>query len=391
MFPFDIAEYIEKTKKFSQEVLENLELDLYEKWLQCGVLKTRLENSVIGISDKLNSDKPDESEPAQKYHIQPEVAEKVLVCKTVEFTKEHIKENGISIIFRKHNDGTEQFKQFKNKIGQVELNNLIYIEGISGANSTDRIIRRERIDLHWYYRTLEYAFANIAVIDERLFKKWGGKSVSAFAMDIKKLIEDRIADKKERSKRSNELQKKYPAMPSQDARHMESWVSRGQEKHLSILCPKCNIDEGVEEILHKKGLYLYNISANTVGTTSLVNLDGDIALTLSRSEKGEIKSSDHDFRQNLDIVSIHHGIVEKMSRSLFGDSTYEEDKTKCHKTTLNAIAEVMQITRIVVHSGRSKPHDLPDTVPFVQYSSLERAFLDCKRTLTDLLFSVEPE
>ena len=42
---------------------------------------------------------------------------------------------------------------------------------------------------------------------------------------------------------------------------------------------------------------------------------------------------------------------------------------------------------MIIHSGRSKPNeeDMPQHQPFVQYSAIENAVLDCKYTLVELL------
>ena len=103
-----------------------------------------------------------------------------------------------------------------------------------------------------------------------------------------------------------------------------------------------------------------------------------------------------------DFLTIHQGILDKVYNTL----GVMEDYHKCEvtqklyscfvKPNSNSIADPDQVIddfgylpQFIIHSGRSKPNkkDMPQHLPFLQFSALDHAVRDCKYTLTELLNS----
>lgn len=70
-------------------------------------------------------------------------------------------------IYKKHFEAKTEFNGFMNN----KPLNCLYVEGITGNNSTDRLIRNENIDELWVYRHLHAIKSKVAIFDERLFSK----------------------------------------------------------------------------------------------------------------------------------------------------------------------------------------------------------------------------
>ena len=108
-----------------------------------------------------------------------------------------------------------------------------------------------------------------------------------------------------------------------------------------------------------------------------------------------------------DRLSIHQGLLDKIYDK-FGirdNVEKKEEFTKlfyekfCSGSVIGPIAsdnnviEHYYLPGLSIHSGRSKPnsHDMPQHIPFVVFSLLEHAVLDCKYELVQLLDSIAYE
>lgn len=257
------------------------------------------------------------------------------------------------ILFKTHNDKIEEFKNFKNSTSEMDkfiYNKSIFLEGISGGNSTDRIIRhdiykKENLEVNklnplWYYHIIESSLTTVLIIDERLYN----------------------------------------------------------EKTENISSDKIN-----KILYHKKGIHIINfeynendnlfkikdIGGDVLGEIKIIMDSNKSILTLNWTNRniadphffGLYANKEEDI--NYDFITIHQGLLDKMK------TIFEVDK--------KSISEILNIKmrpkRLIVHSGRSKPskEDLPDNVAFLQWASLSKAFYDCKQTLTDTLFSLKVE
>lgn len=82
-------------------------------------------------------------------------------------------------VYRNHYELSRNFNTVINELGSTYKDNL-FIEGISGSNSTDRLVRNETIDDKWGYKHLHVMKEKIAIFDERIFSKVYGIEESDF-------------------------------------------------------------------------------------------------------------------------------------------------------------------------------------------------------------------
>lgn len=74
-------------------------------------------------------------------------------------------------IYRTHHDSAEEFKKFITEEDGKIFKYGVYVEGITGNNSTDRLIRNEKLDEEWFYRHIHAMKEKVAIFDERIFTK----------------------------------------------------------------------------------------------------------------------------------------------------------------------------------------------------------------------------
>lgn len=257
------------------------------------------------------------------------------------------------ILFKTHNDKIEEFKNFKNSTSEMDkfiYNKSIFLEGISGGNSTDRIIRHDiynkyqfednKLNPLWYYHIIESSLTTVLIIDERLHNE---KTESISSDRINKIL--------------------Y------------------HKKRIHIINFEYNENDKLFEIK--------DIGGEILGTINKVEAEDKSSLTLNWKKREIVDShffgvyAKNEADINYDFITIHQGLLDKMK------TVFEVDK----KSISDILNINMRPKRLIVHSGRSKPskEDLPDNVAFLQWASLSKAFYDCKQTLTDLLFSLKIE
>ena len=148
-------------------------------------------------------------------------------------------------------------------------------------------------------------------------------------------------------------------------------------------------------LLKLKGVYLFKIDEKT-GTVYGFSPHDDYTnhqcVELGSIEiTNDIKICFYD-KTNLpkfDYISIHQGILDKL---------YGVDKNKERREITDGIYRCLSCHQmspigngfqegLTIHSGRSKPEssNMPQKLPFIQYSALSDALFDCKYTLINLL------
>ena len=269
-------------------------------------------------------------------------------------------------MFMTHYGSPAAFNSFKQDSKGEDVS---YVEGITGSNSTDRLIRCETIDENWFYRQLRAIKTKVAIVDERLSNK----------------IYDDISDEEFRD--------------------------------LSKDCVRQDCKDNVGALYADKNIWLFNIVKSfdekkyvlygwTQGDMDLCEYYGycdRLAVIYKENNSYKIEKTDagKQFFDNhtFDKISIHQGLMDK----LYDIFKIKEDVGEKEKLTEelyllfhNKEEDIIKINEkqhflpgFSVHSGRSRPseYDMPQRVPFIQYASLEHAVLDCKYTLTELLDS----
>lgn len=231
-------------------------------------------------------------------------------------------------LYRRHFD---QLSEWDSMISQMRKNNytkLEFIESLTGANSTDRLVRHTNHDTLWYYRQLYAMKKQVAIIDERLY--------------------DMFAESK-------------------------LWQK--------II------------FLKLKGVYLYKIDENTGEIWGFSPLDDytekqSIAVGKIEFSNGTKIDLIKKYQHPADYISIHQGLLDKLyaktviQKREFTDLLYKSFTGKESAYVGEGFQE-----GLLIHSGRSKPEEanMPQKVPFIQYSSLYDALIDCKYTLVNLL------
>ena len=239
-----------------------------------------------------------------------------------------------SIVYRVHNDNPSNFQLFKDIVGNICKGlELPFIEGISGGNSTVRIIRNEEKNPNWEYQIIESALTKILIIDERIWAKYS----------------DINGD-------GNNIQK---------------------------------------NIFEMKNIFIWNITPIEVKNRQSDN-KRFIIKNLNNEDVGSI-DNDCKFEfitktnLNYDFIVIHQGILDKIYEQFIKvdqDSLLNSEYMLQVANIFDNIKNTIKAKhRYIVHSGRAKPFNIPNNTSFVQYSSISNSLADCKITLTDLLYS----
>lgn len=252
-----------------------------------------------------------------------------------------------------------------------------FVEGISGGNSTDRIVRCEPIDMVWFYKNLHVMKERIAIFDERISNLVFGVDPDWIATSDEELIPCRS----------------YKGMLF-------------SQKRVSVF----NFVKVSDETFVMYGIYRGGDDLDFYDPENIVSYCRKIATLSKGSYKLDfIDEQDEKAYRCFDRLSIHQGLLDKFYEA-FGikDIASEKEKLTCalhdafiitdDKHAENRHFEINGtgsgfLPGMTIHSGRSKPSesDMPQRIPFIQYASLEHAVLDCKYSLVDLLDSASYE
>ena len=295
-----------------------------------------------------------------------------------------------TILFNEHNDIKHKFIALKNKHSVYE--NSLFIEGISGDNSTARLIRNENLDDFWAFKMAESALTKVLILDERLFDFYQankGASEHQFTKDDFKSCETEDDFKKViaeyKATYNDELKYFITKKILDNTRVLDNRY--GFDKIIELLNQKTFVANYKTELLAKKQLTLAKIEKSTNDNFIILDLNNteiypDFYTEISKTTKLAEKNN-----YNYDFLLIHQGLLDKLFTTL---------KTKFEQLGDEAIKEIIFSNiqnyfgiryKTIIHSGRSKPEYLPKKAIFNQFSSVENALFDCKFTLTELLYS----
>ena len=310
-------------------------------------------------------------------------------------------------IYRTHNETEQNFTKFIKSAS----NKTLFVEGITGNNSTDRLIRNDRIDELWLYRHLHAMKTSVGIFDERIFSKVFKKDEADIRMaklpfeKLKKQICDSISDYKLRRKVSKaQDEDELKALLGRNPREvLGDYMSIAFEKKGVSIFNMLKTDKGVEiygyagETWDDKGQKCYGVIKQIGDITWKVGEDDD---------KGHFVINNH-LGLKYNYLSIHQGLLDKVYEkfSIRNDAAAKHDFTKafycafskdphylCYKDasiqdTDKEGKTVFFLPNLRIHSGRSKPSfaDMPQHQPFIQYAAIEHAVMDCKYSLIELL------
>lgn len=349
-------------------------------------------------------------------------------------TPKYIKSNYITVqdgiskgvhkyIYRTHHDSEKEYSNYIDAVNDGTIEGNIFVEGISGNNSTDRLVRNEKLDDIWFYKHLHAMKEQVAVFDERLFTKIFGIEESH--------LKDEGTFKIDDSNRDLYRERYYEEIINSNDEQYSSFVDNNtQEEQDRILLEifrnetspttsKDNVDaqNGIKPIVYKqKGVYVFTLiqdpNPDKQNVFNLYGLSKESSITKAicikiaslswsqtdglrfdgkiRCQEDQVDGYVNNYKQ-FDRISIHQGLLDKLYE-MFGIKDKPQDKERLtrqfHQAFSNSKNENKNfLPGFCIHSGRSKPSqiDMPQKLPFIQYASIENAVLDCKYSLVELL------
>lgn len=355
-----------------------------------------------------------------------------------------IKKNGyfqesILFMYRSHHFSEKDFGAYWiDRSNGKYPNNIACIDGITGNNSSDRLVRREKLNKKWYISHLYAMQSRVAIFDERLFQIVHGLDESQMTLGLNAA-----------TKFSNMcLRKEWPKEP------LDNWdlnklaieklhitnnadIIKFRELYNSCLKSRGELKEqsNIEEMINflktfcfrfqdhveghqyltaayaEKGVDIYTIipigkkeclivgnsgyNYNYKSNTPIYNFKFEPIARIWREEKNfHIAPLNKESIKEVKYISIHQGLIDKMYTEFDVNDDDEDSKKALIRTFYNGLMLGMNIEnpdsfmpRLSIHSGRGHitQKDMPYNQPFLQYSAIEHAVLDCKYALVELL------
>lgn len=271
-------------------------------------------------------------------------------------------------IYRRHHEADIEFTSFMDSVSKGLK--VSFVEGITGNNSTDRLVRNETLDKLWFYRHLHAMKQRVAIFDERLFHKITG-------LEEKDLNNEDVKLSKDNSALAFLQKGVYPFTFVQDEKDSKCYKVKGiYFEGMSPVFKTRTVKEDPQSPIKT-----YRCKCGTLATLSYN--DGELQIT--PSAQGQYMKKLFEF------ITIHQGLLDK----LYEKFNIKENKEAKNNLT-NRIFEEYScqsalhnkfLPGMIIHSGRSKPNkeEMPQKLPFIQYAALDHAVMDCKYALVELL------
>lgn len=356
-------------------------------------------------------------------------------------------------MYRSHHFAESEFGAYwVDRWAGVFKGDVACIDSITGDNSSDRLVRREKLDKKWYIGHLYAMQSRVAIFDERLFQIIHGLDESQMTSGRYSTTEYSIKCQKgiwpEKPLTEDEIDNfaiNTLHIPSNDNPTLDQFcnlyqacisnlkevkeISLANRKQMEdLLEPYCfKFKDDVEGYRHLTAAYIekcvdiYTIiplgrkECVVVGCSSYEYKCTEVQIQQDGTEK-KLPKPAYQFHfepvakigfneetKNFDVkvkskpfryLSIHQGLIDKM----YTEFSIKDDDSKSKKDLLhkfyNAFMEGPDIEdtdafmpRMTIHSGRGHitEKDMPNKQPFLQYSAIEHAVLDCKYSLVELL------
>lgn len=338
-------------------------------------------------------------------------------CKHITFSKQ---DADAQYRYQTHLEEKNEFKTYV-----VDDTRWLFSEGITGNNSTDRLIRNEVLNDTWFFKHLFAIKQKIAIFDERIFSKAFGVDEPDFSIPK---IEDFGTDFESSKK---ELIKRFPNQKDriefcQDLDDLNNYV---EDNNLKEIIERNNDKVEVDARCHlgatyaSKSVLVFSI-IRSIEDPQTFNLYGyqkapSLEASFSKCVKYAVIHYENDklcikpeeeyksSMSGINYISIHQGLLDKMYGAFNikkEDTQMRENLTKeffekfTNKAALSYSVDEDKcehyfLPGMTIHSGRSKPsnEDMPQRLPFIPYSAIEHATLDCKYSLVQLLNSARYE
>ncbi len=329
-------------------------------------------------------------------------------------------------MYRTHHETESIFSKFMSGSNIEELKKNIFVEGITGNNSTDRLVRNDTLDELWFYKHLRAMKSKIAIIDERIFSKVYRREEKELRQEIfdnltkehiKKLLLGAASSNKTKFQiKDFRTIKEKPQLleyiKEQDILLTDAdfagiqYDMKGVNIFTIIKRYDSNNQPDGLDIYGYYGLLAPSLISETNTYRSIIGRIGHICMDINRNIIITLYNDKYD--HYFDYISIHQGILDKVYEHM----GIKQDSEAKHKVTLKIYKTLINkpedfiiddyddeeenltlkkrgyfLPKLMIHSGRSKPSfiDMPQKQPFIQYSAVENAVLDCKFSLVELL------
>lgn len=303
-------------------------------------------------------------------------------------------------LYRTHNETEEKFIDYLKHADPT----TIFVEGITGNNSTDRLVRNDTIDELWLYKHLHAMKTTVGIFDERIFSK--------------------IYKKDEADIRLAEVLANLPSLETRKRKLYEILTDIKQKKRIRSVKDEKELAEYTSVwgdymsiAYERKGISVFNILKTSKGL-DIYGFGGIVENEFGKCfgkviKVGEIVQKNRKIcvsnpnNLKFDYLSIHQGLLDKVYEQfdIKHSAIQKHNFTKefyqkfCTNTEIisykdDAIVDkkrnnqnVYFLPNLRIHSGRSKPsfEDMPQHQPFIQYAAIENAVMDCKYSLIELL------
>lgn len=256
----------------------------------------------------------------------------------------------------------------KNKIKRyVETS---FVEGITGHNSTDRLIRNKSINDIWYFKQMNAIKTKIALFDERIFKK------------ITNLSDDVILEEFEKNNSVSILTNEKATLMTQKGIYVLNIIENKYANTPEFLI--FGIDDLLPELKANSRDYEARVKAKLIGR--IVKGDNDMAIQIKyEKDCKEYFGSNVENSQGhrFDYMTIHQGLLDKLYNKL----RVSEKRIETTDIMKKHFIKHSENNGLVIHSGRSRPSlkDMPQKAPFIQFAAIDTAILDSKSTFVELL------
>lgn len=335
-------------------------------------------------------------------------------------------------LYRSHYETKENFVEL---MSEKAFNDYVFIESITGNNSTDRLVRNEELNDMWFYKHLHAMKERVAIFDERIFSKLYGLeevNLSQSELEVPNITPENFYDIIDACC-SNPIfseEEKTDIGLCETSKELEEMLSnkaKSMMKSLDEMPTKTNIPT----LFEQKRIYVFTLIKDPK-QSKVFNLYGlrNDSRTVIKKQKDDYKSTcvklyslswnsdnmsltitrkmkNRNIRHKFDSLSIHQGLLDKLyeafgigekdiqakeclTRDFYTYFCSEEDKKieqKIIEFSDNEGNRKYYLPGMCIHSGRSKPseYNMPQHLPFIQYASIEHAVLDCKYSLVELL------
>lgn len=312
--------------------------------------------------------------------------------------------------------------------------NAFHVEAISGGNSTDRLLRHDERCFEWYCKHMSAGLSRVAIFDERIYNfivpKEGAsddeitKDFDGIKSDIEEFdIKFKLFKKGYSDSFVNQILNDYH----------NNTENNNKEKFKAAIVKNLLKDYSKTWQYREKGIWAFNIVIKDNDKLDIIGYNAPPTRPIGKYSKeykeviiahisktktddvivewaGNNGSTEKEvFKNKFEFISIHQGLLDKIyeafsiedenGKELVTKAIFEAFSSKSNdlitfsNNRTNTGKSKYFLPQFIIHSGRSKPNkkDMPQHLPFLQFSSIEHAIRDCKHTLTELLYSAHYE